>query len=81
MDLFRRGQHFEKYFDDKGLRTSAEAEAMDTILRAYKIYTPGLHAILSAMLQVLPDNRPSAKELLAFDWLREEAFVLRAREE
>ncbi|THV01492.1 kinase-like protein [Dendrothele bispora CBS 962.96] len=67
MDFFRRGQHFEKYFDDKG-----KAETMEKILRAHKVYTPELHAILTAMLQILPDDRLSAKDLLGFDWLREE---------
>lgn len=55
-----------------GLRISAEAETIDKILRVYKVYTPELHAILTAMLQILPDARPSAEDLLAFDWLREE---------
>ncbi|KAK7064513.1 kinase-like domain-containing protein [Favolaschia claudopus] len=75
MDCFRRGQHFEKYFDDRGLRISAEAETVDMILQVYNLYTPELGAILTAMLQILPDARPSAKDLLAFDWLREEVHT------
>ena len=46
---------------------------MDKILRVHKVYTPKLHAILTAMLQILPDDHASAKDLLGFDWLREEA--------
>ncbi|KAF5392346.1 hypothetical protein D9757_001442 [Collybiopsis confluens] len=76
MDFFRRGQHFEKYFDDKGLRISAEVETMDQILHVHKAYTPELYAILTAMLQILPEARPSAKDLLAFDWLREEVHTV-----
>ncbi|KAJ8088910.1 hypothetical protein PM082_014156 [Marasmius tenuissimus] len=80
MDFFRRGQYFTlrntfmtRYTYSSGLRISEEAEAMGKLLRAYKVYTPELH--VSAMLQVLQDDRPSAKDLLACDWLREEVFV------
>ncbi|KAH6899264.1 kinase-like protein [Coprinopsis sp. MPI-PUGE-AT-0042] len=72
MDAFREGEHFEKYFHDKGLRLSADPEPIEAILRVYNVHTPELSAILTAMLRIVPDERATAKDLLAFEWLREE---------
>ena len=54
------------------LRFSAAPEPLSRILSVYNMYDPELDEMLSAMLQILPEDRPSAKELLQFAWLNEE---------
>lgn len=70
INFFRHGQHFEEYFNNEGLKITAESEPLDAILRTYNIYTPELNTFLGAMLRILPDDRLSAKSLLASDWLQ-----------
>ncbi|KAL4065056.1 kinase-like protein [Scleroderma citrinum] len=70
LNFFQQGQHFEEYFNNKGLKITAESEPLDAILRTYNVYTPELNTFLGVMLQILPDDRPSAKSLLVSDWLQ-----------
>jgi serine/threonine protein kinase len=54
-----------------GLKISAQTEPLDDILRIYNVYMPELSTFLNSMLQILPDDRLSAKSLLASDWLQQ----------
>ncbi|TDL14972.1 kinase-like protein [Rickenella mellea] len=70
LNFFQHGQHFEKFFNSRNLKLAAAVEPLDVILKIYNVYTPELSVFLNAMLQILPDDRLSAKRLLSLDWLQ-----------
>ncbi|KAJ3858775.1 kinase-like protein [Lentinula novae-zelandiae] len=66
------GHYYKDFFNDRdGLRLrigDAQRESLQTILEIYNVYDASLLELLTAMLQVHPDDRPSAKELQNFAW-------------
>lgn len=49
----------------------AAREPLRKILEIYNIYSPDLLEFLTAMLQVHPEDRLSARELQSLAWVRE----------
>ncbi|KAL1694798.1 kinase-like domain-containing protein [Schizophyllum commune] len=73
LQYFGDGEHFEKFFDREGGNNLhvkyANQEPLGQILRVYDVYDEQLGDFLKAMLQIHPDDRAPARELLKHPWL------------
>lgn len=43
--------------------------SLEDLLHRYDVYDPDFYGFLKAMLQILPDDRKSAKQLLEHRWI------------
>ncbi|KAI5833767.1 kinase-like protein [Schizophyllum commune Tattone D] len=73
LQSFGDGEHFDKFFDREGGNNLhvkyANQEPLGQILRVYDVFDEQLEDFLRSMLQIHPDDRASAKELLKHPWL------------
>ncbi|KAJ3863802.1 MAG: kinase-like protein [Lentinula lateritia] len=69
---FSHGLHYTTFFNERhGLRLSIGSdhrESLQRILEIYNVYDAALLELLTAMLRVHPDDRPTAAQLEDFSW-------------